>query len=208
MAWQGVFFDFDGVIVDSVPVKTEAFARMFRGFGPEIEAQVVAHHLAHGGVSRFVKFRYYYEELLHKAVGEDELARLGREFSQMVRQGVLTAPLIPGALESLAILHWKRVPAFVVSGTPCEEVRDIVEARGLVHWFMEVHGSPLPKHVLLRGLQARYRLAPSACLMIGDAMTDYHAATATDTCFLGIVPQGQASPFPPDTPVSAVVSIP
>jgi len=208
MAWQGVFFDFDGVIVDSVPVKTDAFARMFRGFGPEIEREVVTYHLAHGGVSRFAKFRYYYEELLHQPISDDELARLGRDFSRLVRQGVLEAPLIPGALESLAMLHRMRIPAFVVSGTPEDEVRHIVDTRGLGRWFTEVHGSPRLKHdIILRILSGRH-LAPSACLMIGDALTDYHAATATGTCFLGIVPDGQASPFPPGTSFSSVVSIP
>ena len=32
--WQAVFFDFDGVILDSVDVKTQAFAAMFRAYGP------------------------------------------------------------------------------------------------------------------------------------------------------------------------------
>ncbi|VFQ45334.1 HAD family hydrolase [Desulfoluna butyratoxydans] len=207
MAWQGVFFDFDGVILDSVPVKTEAFARMFRDFGPEVQRAVVAHHLANGGVSRFVKFRYYYEELLHLPVDDDVLDRLSREFSGMVSRGLLTAPLIPGTLDSLALLHGAGIPAFVVSGAPRDEVRDLLRARGLAPWFTEVHGFPDSKPDLLNHLQARHGLEPPACLMVGDAMADYRAAKATGTRFLGIVPQGQASPFPPGTPVSSVVSI-
>jgi beta-phosphoglucomutase-like phosphatase (HAD superfamily) len=33
MRYQAIFFDFDGVILDSVHVKTEAFAAMFRKYG-------------------------------------------------------------------------------------------------------------------------------------------------------------------------------
>jgi beta-phosphoglucomutase-like phosphatase (HAD superfamily) len=40
MHYQAIFFDFDGVILDSVHVKTEAFAAMFRKYGPEIERAV------------------------------------------------------------------------------------------------------------------------------------------------------------------------
>ena len=39
--WEAVFFDFDGVILDSVDVKTQAFADMFRQYGPEVERAVV-----------------------------------------------------------------------------------------------------------------------------------------------------------------------
>ena len=45
MQWQAVFFDFDGVILDSVNVKTHAFSQMFRKYGPEIEESVVRYHL-------------------------------------------------------------------------------------------------------------------------------------------------------------------
>ncbi len=36
-----VFFDFDGVLVDSVNIKTKAFAKLFDPYGQEIEAKVV-----------------------------------------------------------------------------------------------------------------------------------------------------------------------
>jgi beta-phosphoglucomutase-like phosphatase (HAD superfamily) len=38
---QAVFFDFDGVILDSVDVKARAFSEMFRDYGPEVEKAVV-----------------------------------------------------------------------------------------------------------------------------------------------------------------------
>ena len=37
------------------------------------------------------------------------------------------------------------------------------------------------------------------CLFIGDAMTDYKAAKATGTDFLGVVQNGQETPFPAGT---------
>ena len=64
MNWNAVFFDFDGVIPDSVYVKTKPFAKIFRHYGPEVEQAVVDHHLANGGVSRFEKFEYYYTHIL------------------------------------------------------------------------------------------------------------------------------------------------
>jgi beta-phosphoglucomutase-like phosphatase (HAD superfamily) len=78
------FFDFDGVILDSVNVKSEAFATLFREFGADIEEKVVAYHLRYGGVSRVEKFRYYYRELLMQPLDDAELKRLCARFSELV----------------------------------------------------------------------------------------------------------------------------
>jgi len=203
---QAVFFDFDGVILDSVNVKTEAFAKLFRSYGTDIERQVVEYHLSHGGVSRFKKFRYYHEELLHASVSEEHILKLGEKFSELVLQGVLEAPFIEGALESLKALHQQKIPAFVVSGTPQEELIYIIKKRNIDIWFTEVHGSPRLKHEIILDIQKRYNLEPDRCLFIGDAMTDYNAATATATHFLGIVSKSSSSTFPTGTALSSTVS--
>ncbi|MBF0467753.1 MAG: HAD family hydrolase [Desulfamplus sp.] len=203
---QAVFFDFDGVILDSVNVKTEAFAKMFRNYGTEIEKQVVEYHLVHGGVSRFEKFRYYYEQLLDTPISKEQLVKLGETFSQLSLQGVLEAPFIEGALESLKALHQQKILSFVVSGTPHEEILHIVQKRNLSMWFKEVHGSPRLKHEIVLDILTRYDLEPKSCLFIGDAMTDYDAAKATGIRFLGIISKNTPSHFPHGTSVSLTVS--
>lgn len=204
---QAVFFDFDGVILDSVDVKTRAFFRMFQRYGPDVQKAVVEYHLAHGGVSRFEKFKYAYTELLGKPIGREELEQLGREFVELALQGVLDAPFIPGALRALECLKERATPAFVVSGTPDEEIKTVVGKRGLISYFVEVHGSPRKKTEIVRDLAGRFDLNPPDCLFIGDAMTDFHAAQDCGVPFLGIVKDGEASPFPPGTRISSEVVI-
>jgi hypothetical protein len=48
---QHVFFDFDGVLVDSTATKTNAYREIFKPYGPEIVEKIVAHHQRHGGIS-------------------------------------------------------------------------------------------------------------------------------------------------------------
>ncbi len=202
MVWQAVFFDFDGVILDSVHVKTAAFAGMFRCYGPEMEKRIVNYHLATGGVSRFEKFRHIHHEILGKPLSEGEAARLGERFSALVLSGVLDSPCIAGALDALKALQYTGIPAFVASGTPHDELKHIVARRSLSRYFREVHGSPRRKPEMVRDLSLRYDLDPAACLFVGDAMTDYNAASASGTRFFGIVAEGEPSPFPAETPVS------
>lgn len=207
MNWEAVFFDFDGVILDSVDVKTKAFAKMFRKYGPEVEKKVVEYHLNNGGVSRFDKFRYYYEELLNKSVNEEIIKTLSEQFSNLVVDGVLASPFIPGAKESLESLRKNNISAYIVSGTPDNEIKLIVEEKGLSKYFKEVHGSPKKKWGICYEIINKENYNPPDCLFIGDAMSDYEAAFKNGCCFLGIIGGGKASPFPDGTLVSSVVTL-
>ncbi len=205
MKYQAIFFDFDGVILDSLHVKTEAFAAMFRQYGPEVEQAVVDYHLANGGVSRFKKFEHYYNNILGKPVTPKELQALGEQFSSLALQGVLDSPYIPGALETLRALKEQGIPCFVASGTPDDEIKLIVEKKDLSQYFLEVHGSPRKKEEIVQDVLERYGYDPGQCLFIGDAMTDYDAAQKCGTQFLGIVQNGHDTPFPVGTMVRAKV---
>ena len=207
MQYQAVFFDFDGVILDSVHVKTRTFAAMFRQYGPEVEKAVVDFHLANGGVSRYDKFQHIYDNILQKPLSQKDLQQLGEQFTRMTIQEVLDAEYIPGALDTLKRLNEQNIPSFVVSGTPEEEIMLIVEKKGLSRYFWEIHGSPRKKNEILADILNRYGFAADRTLFVGDARTDYEAAQKCGTAFLGIAPDIHSSPFPGQTWVNTFVQI-
>ncbi len=189
--WQAFFFDFDGVLADSVEVKTRAFARLFEPFGPEIEARVAEHHRTHSGVTRVDKFRHYYREFLGQSLTEEGLADLCRRFARLVVDEVVAAPEIPGAEAFLR--SWQgKLPFFVVSATPQEEMREIVRRRGWAGYFLEVRGAPTSKKDNLEDLLRAHSLPAGRCLFFGDALSDYRAAQACGVAFLGILPGPKA----------------
>lgn len=206
--WQAVFFDFDGVIADSTPVKARAFATLFAPFGPQVQEAVVRYHLENGGLPRLEKLRHCHSVIAGQPLDEQSLKALGQRFAALVRDEVVAAPFIAGVLTTLQQLQRAQTPCFVVSGTPVQEMHDIVERKGLSPYFTEVHGSPQVKGVIVGDILARYPFVPDQCLFIGDALADYRAAQATGLQFLGIVPQGEDSRFPAGTPTSSVVRLP
>jgi phosphoglycolate phosphatase-like HAD superfamily hydrolase len=189
--WQAFFFDFDGVLADSVEVKTRAFARLFEPFGPEVKARVVEHHRCHSGVTRVDKFRHYYQEFLHQPLLDEELAELCRRFNRLVVDEVVAAPEIPGA-EAFLRLFVGKLPLFVVSAAPEAELQEIVRSRGWAGYFLEVRGAPRSKRENLATLLEEHTLAAGRCLFFGDAEADYLAARACGVNFLGIVPGPEA----------------
>lgn len=200
--WEAVFFDFDGVILDSMHIKTETFGHLFDSYGPDIARQVVDYHLANGGVSRFEKFKYIYKHFLKKPLPDNELEALGMRFSELALQRVLDADFIVGADRVIKALHQQQIPAFIVSGTPQEEIEFIIRKRELNRYFLEVHGSPRKKDQIVLAIQERHGYRLNNCIFLGDAMSDFTAAKETGTNFLGIVLSEHGNPFPEGTMIS------
>ena len=186
MRYEAFFFDFDGVLADSVEVKTRAFAKLFECYGPAVEAKVVEHHRKNGGMARVDKFYHYYREFLGKPLDEAELQRLCDDFSRLVVDEVVSAPEIPGAENFLKKWH-NIIKCFVVSATPDEEIMKITAQKGLRDYFHEVLGASRSKQENLEFLLRKYDLRAEECLFFGDAESDYRAAMACNVNFIGIV---------------------
>jgi phosphoglycolate phosphatase-like HAD superfamily hydrolase len=206
--WHAVFFDFDGVIADSTEVKVRAFATLFAPYGPEVQKAAIRYHLKNGGMPRHQKIHHCFETFVGQATTDAELNLAGQTFSALVLDEVVAAPFVSGALSTLQQLQQASIPAFVVSGTPGDELRLIVERKGLGSCFLEVHGSPRAKTAIVADILTRYKYRPEQCLFIGDALADYHAAQGTGLRFLGIVPAGRDSIFPEKVTLSSEVTLP
>lgn len=194
--WQAIIFDFDGVVVESGKIKTQAFAELYRCHGDDIVAKVVQFHTQNGGMSRYRKFRHFQEYFLNKPpLTEAEEKQLDIRFSELVVEAVIAADPVPGAIELIRQQSGK-IPLFVASGTPEVELKVIVERRGLSPYFTEVRGAPALKKTIIAEILAVHALNPESVLMIGDAMADLEGAQANNTAFLGRVHPGDANPFP------------
>lgn len=182
---DALFFDFDGVILDSVPLKASVFERMAEQIAPGHVERIMHHYWTHGGVSRLEKFRWIGTEVLLRPFTDDEIAQLGRQFREEVAVMAPHCDLIPGALAFLEE-HAVRWPCFLISGTPEPELRELVAARGLSGYFRGVFGSPRAKSDIGATLLSEHRFDPRRVWFIGDATTDRDAARALGAHFVGL----------------------
>jgi phosphoglycolate phosphatase len=186
---RAAVFDFDGVVLESADIKTHAFRRLFDG-----NSAAVAYHLDHQGVSRYEKFRHITTQILGRAYTEEDEARLGERFSELVLDEVLACPFVPGARELLA-RRAGELPLFVASGTPEDELRTIASARGVAGCFAGVYGTPPTKAQIIGRVLNETALAPADVVMVGDATTDLEGARAAGVRFVGRVRRGSSDPF-------------
>jgi phosphoglycolate phosphatase-like HAD superfamily hydrolase len=179
---EAVIFDFDGVILESVDIKTEAFLLLFADY-PQHREAIRRYHLENVGISRYRKFEWIYSELLGRTIDEMESRRLGEAFSQIVLKQILTCPFVTGAWELLEALY-DRSLLFVASGTPQEELEQVVEARGLRTFFTEVWGTPPTKVEIISSILTRFELSPKNVVFVGDGLSDYNAAVQAGVAFV------------------------
>jgi len=177
-----IFWDFDGVIKNSVTVKSDAFYQLFLPFGEDIAANIRKHHEENGGMSRFDKLPVYLEWAGENSSTElrDEYAE---KFSQLVKQKVIDSDWVDGVLDYLNINHGRQ-QFFIITATPQHEIEEILSALKLFCLFSEVIGSPVEKNHAIKKLLLRYNIAPNQSIVVGDAVTDYNAATENRVPFI------------------------
>ncbi|MGE4293546.1 MAG: HAD family hydrolase [Desulfovibrio sp.] len=187
MRFKAFFFDFDGVLADSEEVKTQAFSELFRQYGPDVMTRVAKHQHGHFGMNRYDNLRYYYSNFLGLELSQEQLDAECARFSALVVDAVSAAAEIPGARDFLE-RYTPRVPAWVISNVPQDEVRHIAARRGIAPFFQDIHGAPASKEENAGKLLDRLGLSPENVLFFGDSLSDLKAARTTGTKFLGILP--------------------
>jgi phosphoglycolate phosphatase len=171
---KALFFDFDGVILDSAVIKTEAFCHVYCTEAPEKIAEVRTYQELRGGISRREKFEYFERNLFGRAVTETGLDHLCRAFSENISHAMLQADFVPGALETLSNICMKG-SMHLISGMPELELITLLKARAIFGYFSSVAGSPKRKRVefakLLNDLGHRSREA----VAIEDSLAEFQA---------------------------------
>lgn len=179
---KSIFLDFDGVIKESVSVKSEAFTKIFSVFGPCVAEKVRIHHEKNSGVPRYEKIPLY---LSMAGVEPDErlISQYASDFAKLVKQNVIDSDWVPGA-QGFLEKHHGELPIFLITATPQEEIEDIVVALGIRNVFSRIVGFPVKKSDAIRKILKEFCLLKTQSVMIGDTFSDYDAASANGVFFI------------------------
>jgi phosphoglycolate phosphatase-like HAD superfamily hydrolase len=189
-----IIFDFDGVIVESVDIKAQAFCHVFRQRPPEIRRQILELHMNQAGTPRRDKFRIIYKEFLNQPVSAVELEQLSVEFSQFCVDKIVAAPYVTGAFEFISQYHGT-YDMFIVSSAPESELKEIVNRRGIDGFFKGIFGTPRGKLEICHAILKQKQLLPQQVAFIGDSISDYQVARQCGTRFIGRIDEKSQDPL-------------
>ena len=180
-----ILWDFDGVILDSMTVRDWGFKDIFKDFSKEHVIKLLEYHHANGGLSRYVKIRYFYENILGKLISEERVLEYAEAFSVLMKQELTnTDNLIVDAV-SFIRENSRKFSFHIVSGSDQAELRFLCKELGLESYFISIHGSPTPKIQLVKTLLEEHGYDNKNTCLIGDSINDFEAAEANDISFYG-----------------------
>lgn len=191
---EAIFLDFDGVVVESSNIKSDAFYEVYKSYGEEIATKARDYHIKYQGISRFAKFKEIHKIYLGKECTSEEEHRLSELFSSIVLDKVLICPLVEGVIDFIE--SNKNIPFFLLSATPHTELLHIVSQRQLDSYFLEIYGAPTTKIQAGEQVIKKHGFSRENIIFFGDSMSDYEASFYLTTKFVGRCVDIH-EPFPP-----------
>jgi len=183
--YKYALFDCDGVILQSNELKSAAFAGALAGEPEDLVAQFVAYHKENGGVSRYVKFEYYFKNIKGEKNIQDKVDKALTDYADIVFDQLKKVDYVPGVIPVIEYFYKRNIPCYVVSGGDQKELRKVFSFRGIGHLFVDILGSPVTKNEHVASLVQSNAVAyPS--IFFGDSRSDMIAATenGSDFCFV------------------------
>tara|TARA_B100001248_G_C27395932_1_gene465563 strand:+ start:4151 stop:4810 length:660 start_codon:yes stop_codon:yes gene_type:complete len=180
---NSILFDFDGVIVESNNIKTQAFYSLYIDYGEDIAKAVVNHHKQNMGISRFEKIKLYHKKFLGKALNGSDYNELLNKFSISVMDKTIRSPYVSGSYEFIKS-NFTIFDQYIITATPMSEIEKITKKRNIYKYFKKVLGSPNSKDFWVKHLIDNKKIDSKSSIFIGDAKADKQAALDNDITFI------------------------
>ena len=178
-----IIFDFDGVILDSNNVKTIAFKNISKRFGEGKSLALVNYHIKNGGVSRFIKIKWFVENVL-KNKNEDLIRNLVEEYGNEVSKSLESCSFRTDLFElkkKLKDTQWS-----IASGGKQDEIINLLKKKLLLEIFDNgIYGSPTPKMEIVKNtINNAEPNEENKFFLIGDSFYDYVCAKENGIKFI------------------------
>lgn len=178
-----IFWDFDGVILASNEIRNKGFETVLKDFPKEEVDNLLSFHRQNGGLSRYVKFRYFFEEIKGEKISEEEINDWAAKFSVIMLNSLRDKSLLIRETNNFIQENYHNYQMHIVSGSDQTELRALCKSLEIDHFFNSIHGSPTPKNDLVKMIIEEHNYNPAYGILIGDSINDYQAAEVNDLYF-------------------------
>jgi HAD superfamily hydrolase (TIGR01549 family) len=182
---RNILWDFDGVILNSNAVRDKGFEITLQKYPSEQVEKLMKYHQENGGLSRYHKFRYFFETIRNEKVTDERILKLANEFSVIMMKNLTNKSLlIRDSLEFIISNHLNYC-FHIVSGSDGKELNNLCKHLEIDSYFLSIQGSPTPKKELVDIVLKKYQYSNDECILIGDSINDFEAAVSNKIKFLG-----------------------
>lgn len=180
-----ILWDFDGVILDSMEIRSLGFKKVLSGYPQKQVQELVTYHMQNGGLSRYVKFRYFLEVIRGEENVNGQVQELSEKYSSIMREKLPSKDLLIDEVLEFINRNHEKFDMHIVSGSDAEELRYLCRSLEINDYFISIEGSPTPKTEIVSALLSKYDYVNEKVCLVGDSINDYDAANTNNIEFFG-----------------------
>jgi phosphoglycolate phosphatase-like HAD superfamily hydrolase len=179
-----IIWDFDGVLMNSNQVRDSGFSLVLKDFPVDEVNKLLNFHRENGGLSRYVKFRYFFENIRNQTISEDEVNDWAARFSTIMLDNLINCDFLIRETIQFIAANQNKYSHHIASGSDQTELIKICEGTNIASYFKSIHGSPTPKKKIVSDLIQEKNYDPSETILVGDSINDYDAASVNGLHFM------------------------
>ena len=183
---KAVLFDMDGVIVDTEPLHSQAYHRMFDDINIHVDAMMYASFTGQSTYDICKKLCSHYD----LAVGPQTLVDIKRDHFKHLFDTDTSLRLLPGVLDLIKDYFNNNLKLVVASSASMPNINRIFERFNLNHYFLgKVSGADLKEskphpEIFEKGAEVA-GCEPHQCMVIEDSTNGIEAAKAAGIYCVG-----------------------
>jgi len=182
---KNIIWDFDGVILDSMPIRDYGFRKIFEDYDYILVKKLLEYHHQNGGLSRYVKVRYFFGELLNKDISEEDINKLANNFSIIMKKELANKKYLIKDSVDFIKENYQKYNFHIASGSDEKELRYLCKELDIYKYFLSINGSPIHKNELVKNILNENKYIQNETILIGDSGNDYEAAKIHNIDFYG-----------------------
>jgi len=180
-----ILWDFDGVILDSMKIKGDGFVTLFENYDKKYINEIEKYHYENGGISRFEKIKYFYENILKENIDEKIVLELADKFAYIIQEKIYNKNNLIDETVAYIKENYKNYNFHIVSGAKHDELNSLCEYFDLKKYFISIDGSPIKKDILVKNIIKKYSYDKQDIILIGDSINDFNATEMNNIGFYG-----------------------
>ena len=180
-----IFWDFDGVILDSNNVRANGFRYILKNYEQDQVNKLIDFHDRNGGLSRYEKIDYFFNHILDERITLTEKNNYLKRFTNYCKKKLCDKKFL--IQDSLGFIekNYKNFKFHLVSASDEKELIYITSKLKITDYFITIHGSPVSKIKNVNKILIDNNYIRSNCCLIGDSINDKQAALINKISFFG-----------------------
>lgn len=183
--YKVLLWDFDGVIMDSNLIREQGFIEVLESYPFDDVQKLITFHRENGGLSRYVKFRFFFENIMKQSLSEEKLTALTEKFSLIMKRNLASEKLLIMDSVNFIEKYHGEIEMHIVSGSDQTELRGLCKHLNIDRYFKSINGSPVHKDALVKNVLDLGEMNVHDVCLIGDSINDLNAARVNGIDFAG-----------------------